>query len=141
MLQDLPEMLVPIRSYPSTDDLDRVPFSGIKWKIWEAARAATAAPVYFEPFDIDGIKFVDAGVGYNNPSIAVYHEITTKIPEYSGQRIACFISIGTGGSWPAPVIWKGKGSMLSRGSGHLRNIASATEKVNQEMQHTYMRNG
>jgi predicted acylesterase/phospholipase RssA len=146
VLQDRPEMLVPIRSYPSADGLDPVTFSGIKWKIWEAARAATAAPVYFKPFEIAGRRFVDAGVGYNNPSIEVYHEITKEIPEYKDQRIACFVSIGTGVGEPrpAPGIRERSGSILTRGADliqYLSNIASATEKINQEMRRTYMRDG
>jgi hypothetical protein len=142
-------MLVPIRSYPSADGLDPVTFSGIKWKIWEAARAATA---YFQPFEIAGRIFVDAGVShntgvsYNNPSVEVYHEITKEIPEYKDQRIACFVSIGTGVGEPrpAPGIRERSGSILTRGADliqYLSNIASATEKINQEMRRTYMRDG
>lgn len=37
-------------------------------KIWEAARATSAAPHYFDAMLIDGISFVDGGLGYNNPA-------------------------------------------------------------------------
>lgn len=39
--------------------------------IWQAARATSAAPTYFKEMYIDtphpGIRYVDGGLGYNNP--------------------------------------------------------------------------
>ena len=105
-LQDCPGELVPIRSYPCDDRADPITCADKRWKIWEAARAATAAPVYFRPLEKDGRKFIDAGSGYNNPSVEVFHEVKNKIPEFVGRPIACFVSIGTGASAPHPVIRK-----------------------------------
>jgi hypothetical protein len=156
VLQDRPEKLVPIRSYHSADRSDPVTYARKKWKIWEAARAATAAPVYFRPLELNGRKFVDAGAGYNNPSAEVYHEVTKNIPEYKGWPVACFISIGTGfGSRrPAPGILERTDSVFGglpkakavqdRASDlvqYLSQIASATHKVDQEMRRTYMSRG
>jgi len=62
-------------------------------KIWEAARATSAAPTFFEPVLIHGIPYSDAGTGWNNPSmeaIAEAHKIWPKRP------IGCLVSIGTG---------------------------------------------
>jgi len=151
-LQDRPEILVPIRSYNSNDRTDPVTHSGGKWKIWQVARAATAAPVYFKPLEISGRKFVDAGAGYNNPSIEVFHEVK-NIPEYKDRHIACFVSIGTGTrlSRPAPgtsekneSIFGGVKVIEDRAENFIRYlsyIASATEGVHREMQRTYMEHG
>jgi hypothetical protein len=91
-----PSRLIPIRSYPVDDYADPIRFNGRQWKIWEAARAATAAPVYFRPLKLDRVEFMDAGLGFNNPSAEVLHEVTNNIPEYQNRPIACFVSIGTG---------------------------------------------
>lgn len=46
-----------------------VPSEFEDWSIWHAARATSAAPVYFDCFRVDGIEkvFVDGGLGWNNP--------------------------------------------------------------------------
>ncbi|CAE6449103.1 unnamed protein product [Rhizoctonia solani] len=66
-------------------------------KIWEAARATSAAPTFFKPITIDdgGIprKFVDGGVGVNNPTERVLAEAKDLFPE---ANISCILSIGTG---------------------------------------------
>jgi len=62
-------------------------------KIWEVARATSAAPTFFEPILIRGRPYGDAGTGWNNPTveaIAEVHKIWPKRP------IGCLLSIGTG---------------------------------------------
>lgn len=65
--------------------------------IWEACRATSAAPSYFEPIKIgdDGEQetFVDGGLGYNNPVEQVLEEAGRIFP---GRKVACVVSIGTG---------------------------------------------
>ncbi|KAK0709373.1 acyl transferase/acyl hydrolase/lysophospholipase [Lasiosphaeria miniovina] len=65
--------------------------------IWEACRATSAAPTYFDPIEIgeewEREAFVDAGLGYNNPIEQVLEEARLVFP---GRRIACIVSIGTG---------------------------------------------
>jgi predicted acylesterase/phospholipase RssA len=65
--------------------------------IWEACRATSAAPSYFEPIDIgdDGEHetFVDGGLGYNNPVEQVLEEASRVFP---GRKVACVVSVGTG---------------------------------------------
>jgi uncharacterized protein len=34
---------------------------------WQVARASSAAPTYFKAYEIDGIPYIDGGVGENNP--------------------------------------------------------------------------
>jgi patatin-like phospholipase/acyl hydrolase len=45
----------------------RVAQSCSEHKIWQAARATTAAPTYFPRMELDGCEYIDGGVGYNNP--------------------------------------------------------------------------
>lgn len=67
-------------------------------KIWEAARATSAAPTFFEPIEIDnglGIRsrYTDGGIGHNNPTDVVLREASAI---FTDQKLACIISIGTG---------------------------------------------
>ncbi|CAK7221294.1 hypothetical protein SCUCBS95973_004445 [Sporothrix curviconia] len=66
-------------------------------KIWEAGRATSAAPTYFDPIHIgdpgEEETFVDGGLGYNNPVQQVLDEATHVFP---GRNVQCIISIGTG---------------------------------------------
>ncbi|OBT85481.1 hypothetical protein VE02_06195 [Pseudogymnoascus sp. 03VT05] len=45
-------------------------------KVWEACRATSAAPTFFDPVQIGPYKqsFIDGGLGYNNPIFKVYDE-------------------------------------------------------------------
>lgn len=56
---------VHLRNYKTDES---VPSEYSNWKIWEVARATSAAPVYFPRFTKDGREFVDGGLGWNNPS-------------------------------------------------------------------------
>ena len=75
------------RTYPS-----RETHSGCK--IWEAARATSAAPTFFKRIEIGrGQPFIDGGLGRNNPSRVVLHEANTV---FRARPIGCLVSIGTG---------------------------------------------
>jgi len=63
--------------------------------IWEAARATTSAPFYFDPIKISNRKFGDGGFGNNNPA----EEMRTEVSCMNGndpKSIALLLSIGTG---------------------------------------------
>ena len=62
-------------------------------KIWEAARATSAAPTFFEPVLIDSGRYGDGGTGWNNPSIEAIAEVHKIWPN---RPIGCLLSIGTG---------------------------------------------
>jgi len=63
-------------------------------KIWEAARATSAAPTFFKRIEIGRAQpFIDGGVGRNNPSWAVLDEANTL---FGARPIGCLVSIGTG---------------------------------------------
>lgn len=59
------------------------------------ARATSAATTFFKPIRVgrDGIEFVDAGFGYNNPCEVLVEEAQRQFPE---RRSMLVLSIGTG---------------------------------------------
>ncbi len=84
-------------------------------KIWEAARATTAASYYFKPMPLTVGKclteeYIDAAIGCNNPVEYLLHEAADRIG--TARRLGCVISIGTG---TRPV-------QIGRASTGLRNL-------------------
>jgi len=66
----------------------------LECKIWEAARATSAAPTFFKRIEIGNNQpFIDGGLGCNNPSNVVLKEAKEI---FSTRKIGCLISIGTG---------------------------------------------
>ncbi|TPX16722.1 uncharacterized protein E0L32_003663 [Thyridium curvatum] len=68
-------------------------------KIWEAARATSAAPTFFKAITIQdeaGIAedFVDAAMGYNNPVEWLISEAGSAFNR--SRKLGCVVSIGTG---------------------------------------------
>ena len=65
--------------------------------IWQAARATSAAPLYFPPirFGEPPTKYVDGGLNYNNPVRSLFDE-AKHVWGKSRREIKCIISIGTG---------------------------------------------
>ena len=68
-------------------------------KIWEAARATTAAPTFFKRIAIgeEGHgkeEFMDGALGCNNPAIEVLEEARSVFGDK--KAIRCLVSIGTG---------------------------------------------
>jgi predicted acylesterase/phospholipase RssA len=68
-----------------------------KCTLWQAARATSAAPSFFMPMFIDtprpGIRYVDGGLGYNNPAHVALDEARRIWPT---SKQFCLVSIGTG---------------------------------------------
>ncbi|KAF8961379.1 hypothetical protein BDZ97DRAFT_1208591 [Flammula alnicola] len=63
-------------------------------KIWEAARATSAAPTFFKRIEIGREQpFIDGGLGHNNPSRVVLEEANAL---FGTRQIGCLVSIGTG---------------------------------------------
>ena len=71
-------------------------------KIWQAALATSAAPSFFKPVKLNGISFIDGGLGYNNPAFEVLDEgedlfdFSVPGPDKNAKGLACLVSIGTG---------------------------------------------
>jgi hypothetical protein len=69
-------------------------------RIWEAARATSAATSFFEPLVIDGKAFVDGATGANNPIYQLWAEATSIYRPCDGWKLEddlkCVVLIGTG---------------------------------------------
>jgi predicted acylesterase/phospholipase RssA len=98
-------LAVPVlfRSYPMSFDVDvgdikrsvvRNADSAPTCKIWEAARATSAAPSYFKPYRLDEDYYVDPTPFLSNPSWEVYKECTVPT-ENSLTHLDLFLSIGS----------------------------------------------
>ena len=63
-------------------------------KIWEAARATSAAPAFFKRIEIGRAQpFIDGGLGCNNPSRVILDEANAL---FGARHIGCLVSVGTG---------------------------------------------
>ena len=91
-------------------------------KVWEAARASSAAPYYFEPFKK---RLIDGGVMANNPTLDSLAEIFRQ-GEWEGKtvNIGLVLSIGTG----VPIAKQLKDVGVHRPSG-ASNIMKSFMKV------------
>lgn len=68
-------------------------------KIWEAARATSAAPTFFDPIKIGPTQrpFGDGSMGANNPIYELWNEaIDICNSEPLDQNLTCLVSIGAG---------------------------------------------
>jgi hypothetical protein len=88
-----------LRTYASEHE------SALPCTIWQAARATSAAPTFFKPLELGEppyvTKWIDAGMGFNNPSKALRKEAGRIWGDDFGQmnfnsRVGLFLSIGTG---------------------------------------------
>jgi predicted acylesterase/phospholipase RssA len=61
-------------------------------KIWQACWATSAATTFYEPFMIDGIRYSDGGLLYNNPVSQVHAEGSEMFRDDE----TLLISLGTG---------------------------------------------
>lgn len=69
--------------------------------IWQAARATTAASIFFKPITINHVSYVDGAMGsHNNPVELAYDEAREIWPDYD---IGLLLSIGTGSQAPIDV--------------------------------------
>ncbi|KAH0097546.1 phospholipase, patatin family protein, partial [Aureobasidium melanogenum] len=102
-------------------------------RIWEAARATSAASSFFDSISISEPKqrFLDGGTGANNPVHHVWGEAVDCLPhrESLPDNLGCLISIGTGQPGYRPfeetVVGIGKA---------LLTIATGTESIANQFQ-------
>jgi hypothetical protein len=109
--------------------LDRV-------RIWEAARATSAATSFFEPLTIDGKVFSDGATGANNPIYELWTEASSLYSCGNNWKLEdhlkCLISIGTG----VPSL-KPFGPGIADVAAALKAIATASESKAQQFQRQY----
>jgi Leucine-rich repeat (LRR) protein/predicted acylesterase/phospholipase RssA len=71
-----------------------------RFKVWQALRATSSAPLYLEPLRHDGETFADGGLIVNNPSAVAIHE-ANRI--WGPGCIQVLLSIGTGNELADPA--------------------------------------
>ncbi|KAG7409935.1 Calcium-independent phospholipase A2-gamma [Fusarium oxysporum f. sp. rapae] len=98
------------RSYENPLEKSELP--GIK--LWEAARATSAAPMYFAPLEVGGYKFLNGGLQANNPMGWLWNEVLSVFSP--ARSTNCFLSIGTG-------------IAATKAVGDVRNLKGFTEPV------------
>ncbi len=125
-------------SYGRRGEAGRALFDGVK--IWEAARATSAATTFFDPAVIKvgriTQKFVDGAVGANNPVDILWNEARRLWATEQGTRIedkvACVVSIGTGK--PAAEAF---GHGLDEIYRTLKAVATETERTAEKFQENH----
>ncbi|THU83058.1 FabD/lysophospholipase-like protein [Dendrothele bispora CBS 962.96] len=111
-------------------------------KIWQAARATTAAPTFFKRISVPGVggieeTFIDAGIRCNNPAKQVREEARRLFGE--NRTVGVFVSIGTGHSGTIglsnPDVFQR--ILPSQLIDTLKNIATDCESVADELASEY----
>jgi hypothetical protein len=110
-------------------------------RIWEALRATSAAPTFFEEmqFGTPKVTYLDGGVGFNNPCAEVDYAAKAL---WEGRSIGVIVSVGTGlQSIPSVknmAAWLpfGLGTDISLASA-LAGMATSTARVDNEMKRKY----
>ncbi|KAK0629270.1 acyl transferase/acyl hydrolase/lysophospholipase, partial [Bombardia bombarda] len=115
-----------LRSYKTDTSIDGLSTSGVK--IWEAARATSAAPTFFDPIRIGNQDFVDGATGRNNPVESVLAEASEIWGPDAKDRIECLVSIGTGKS-----EFRDFGDNLAELKRTLVALATETEQTEQRI--------
>lgn len=102
---------------------------GTDCTIWQAARATSAAPLFFDPiiFGTPPKTYVDGGVHMNNPIRAVMDEAHSLRARQQEREIGCVVSIGTGIQSSQGVGTRGHQIIAA-----LANAAMDCEKVARE---------
>ncbi|KAF2222994.1 acyl transferase/acyl hydrolase/lysophospholipase [Elsinoe ampelina] len=102
-------------------------------KIWEAARATSAASSFFEPIEIGPTRrrFLDGGTGCNNPVDKLWEEMQDILGPHETltNNLNCLVSVGTG-----IRSLKAVGESASSLFNTLKDIATETENTAERFQ-------
>ncbi|KAK3937037.1 kinesin [Diplogelasinospora grovesii] len=110
-------------------------------RIWEAARATSATPSFFEPVVVDKMVFEDGATGANNPIFELWAEASSLYRPDSGNEtwnledeLDCLVSIGRGMPSLRPF-----GPGVVDVAKALKAIATAAEKTAERFQRHHER--
>ena len=123
------------RSYhhPASDQPnERNPGPPCKKEIWKVARAATAAPSYFRPMELEGGPFLDGGLGANNPTTEAWYSIRQRHEDRDAVQV--LVSIGTGQDLRNRRTVTSFYHRILRVSKTMKAMATDTERVHEEME-------
>ncbi|ESO07389.1 hypothetical protein HELRODRAFT_76804 [Helobdella robusta] len=81
------------RNYNHPSDRPSRYWGSVEHRLWQSIRASSAAPGYFEEFELAGLIHQDGGLLTNNPTAVALHECKLLWPT---APIQCIVSIGTG---------------------------------------------
>ena len=75
-----------------------------RFRVWEAVRASSAAPGFFDDFHAKGQVFEDGALIANNPSLIGYHEASHLWPKEKLQTIVSIEEISTDTYFSSKII-------------------------------------
>ncbi|XP_070360854.1 calcium-independent phospholipase A2-gamma isoform X4 [Equus asinus] len=81
------------RNYGHFPGINSHYLGGCQYKMWQAIRASSAAPGYFEEYALGNDLHQDGGLLLNNPSALAMHECKCLWPDVP---LECIVSLGTG---------------------------------------------
>ena len=97
-----------------------------KYSVWQAVRASSAAPGYYEDFKIEGHLFHDGGVLANNPTAIALHEAKQLWPD---EELQCVISVGNGRFQPVEYVNKCEYLSIKQKVNRIVGGATSTESM------------
>jgi calcium-independent phospholipase A2-gamma len=97
---------------------------------WQAVRASSAAPGYYEEFQLGDNVHTDGGLLTNNPTAIALHEVKMLWPS---DKIQCVVSLGTGRFRPKPQVEPKYGTLKDK-IAKIVQSATDTEAVHTMLQ-------
>ncbi|KAM4734431.1 calcium-independent phospholipase A2-gamma-like [Anableps anableps] len=91
--QGLPLKAHVFRNYNLLPDVRSHYMGGCQYQLWQAIRATSAAPGYFQEFKLGNDLHQDGGLLINNPTALAIHESKCLWPH---TPLECVVSLGTG---------------------------------------------
>lgn len=100
MVSCFPPQTFILRNYNYPPDVESAFMGSSEMTLWQAIRASSAAPVFFDDCQIEDKKFVDGGFMANNPSGVALSEAKKLWPD---REVDLLLSVGTGRRIISPV--------------------------------------
>lgn len=110
MVSRFPPQTFIIRNYNYPHHIESSFMGSSEMLLWQAIRASSAAPVFFEDCLIDDERYVDGGFMANNPSAVALSEAKKLWPD---RDVDLLLSVGTGRRVPAPMAKTSTTSLIN----------------------------
>ena len=109
-----------------------------RFRVWEAVRASSAAPGFFDDFHAKGQVFEDGALIANNPSLIGYHEASHLWPKEKLQCIVSIEEISTGFYFHSKIIHRSILLQVSLGNGRYEPLLIDPYEVPEENDGNYL---